>query len=296
MQQTMSDKRFEYDDELLLACARSQLAAFVAQEDDNSRRSVPVDGDDTACTLLHEQHAKHYSRQAPVPFTKHKNTNQNGDHRYVVDERLRRFLQSVLYVQNHSSQTTTTCATGEGSQRNLHRITLNQFADKDATAWLLSQHNTANNEQDLEMEGGPWNTMLNYESLDTEWILDPVDIPANLTIGHGGTEHLNHPTKKARKRTVQDVIAGKITFPKRESDPNFAVPLVDDPDYDGLLLKVKPRRKLLKDLEKHRGRRRGDEEYDTYLNWATHDNPDGVPIVHDPIDQVSLSSSHHLSC
>lgn len=27
--------------------------------------------------------------------------------------------------------------------------------------------------------------------------------------------------------------------------------------------------------------------WDTYLNWATEDNPDGVPIVHDAMDQVS---------
>ena len=285
----MADKRFEYDEELLLSCARSQLVAFVSHEDDRDRSSGPVDGDDTVCSLLHEQHAKHYNRHPPVPFTKHKNT-ENGDHRYVVDERLRRFLQSVLYVHNHNSQTAVkSSTTGERRQRNLHRITLNQFADEDAASWLLSQHDTANDERDLEMEGGAWNTMLDYESLDTEWILDPVDIAANLTIGHGGTEHLNHRTKKARKRTIQDVIAGKITFPKRESDPNFAVPLVDDPDYDGVLLKVKPRRKLLKDLEKHRGGGRGDDRYGAYLNWASHNNPDGVPIVHDPIDQVSFS-------
>ena len=28
------------------------------------------------------------------------------------------------------------------------------------------------------------------------------------------------------------------------------------------------------------------ESFDTHLNWATSDNPDGVPIVHDPKDQV----------
>ena len=30
-----------------------------------------------------------------------------------------------------------------------------------------------------------------------------------------------------------------------------------------------------------------DRGWDTYLNWATEDNPDGVPIVHDAMDQVS---------
>lgn len=30
-----------------------------------------------------------------------------------------------------------------------------------------------------------------------------------------------------------------------------------------------------------------EDEWDTYLNWSTEDNPDGVGIVHDAMDQVS---------
>eukprot|EP00804_Cyclotella_cryptica_P011657 CCRYP_019689-RB/>CCRYP_019689-RB protein AED:0.03 eAED:0.03 QI:181/1/1/1/0.66/0.42/7/1668/435 len=33
--------------------------------------------------------------------------------------------------------------------------------------------------------------------------------------------------------------------------------------------------------------RKGDGGWDTYLNWATEDNPDGAAIVHDAMDQVS---------
>ena len=31
-----------------------------------------------------------------------------------------------------------------------------------------------------------------------------------------------------------------------------------------------------------------EDEWARYLNWATEDNPDGVGVVHDAMDQVSL--------
>ena len=323
----MSDKRFEYDEDLLLSCARSPLAASVASEEDppppnttpssaagadDGNSSLLVDGDDAACSLLHEQHARHYNRHPPTPYvilTKEE-TLPNGNHQYMVNERLKRFLQSVLHVQNHNSQTqsqsqttsnspassSSSSATGKmkASRKVLHRVTLNQFADEDITARLLLQHYESDTrENHLEMEGTSWNTLLHYDSLDAEWILEyppekTINITANLAIGHGGTEHLNHRTKKAYKRTIQNAISDKITFPNRESDPNFAIPPVDDPKFDGALLRVQPRRKVEKDLERHR---RDNDPYGKYLNWATHDNPDNVPIVHDPIDQVRFINS-----
>ena len=30
------------------------------------------------------------------------------------------------------------------------------------------------------------------------------------------------------------------------------------------------------------------DAFDTYLNWATNENPDGIPLVHKPINQVSV--------
>ena len=286
----MSDRRFEYEEEILVSCARSELAAFVAKHDRSGEDlNIPtgkasVVGNDASCSILHEQHAKHYSRPPPTPFIKQSMTEEEEDdgHRYVnIDGRLRRFLRSVLHVHSHNSQT-----------ENLHRMGLNQFADEEATALLLSQQTV------VEMEGGSaWDTLLDYDSVDSEWILDPlalehmannnvlVDIAANLSIGHGGTQHLNHKTKTKTRKRIQDAIKDNIKFPDRRSDPNFAVPCIDDPDLDGELLKVKPRRKVEKELE--HGVLDRDDEFGEHLNWATKENPDGVPIVKDAFDQVS---------
>jgi hypothetical protein len=35
----------------------------------------------------------------------------------------------------------------------------------------------------------------------------------------------------------------------------------------------------------------GNDRWERYLNWATSDNPDGVGIVHEAMDQVSLFES-----
>lgn len=266
----MTDIRFEYDEELLSSCAKSAVAAFVAKTDDGTLQIPEHLGwheqwdEDDSCSALHRQHARHYGNSQPKSFQKIDN------HHYLIDKRLRRFLGTLLNVYYHNSV-----------PDNLHRLGLNQFADAERPD--LSALNN------VELEGGPWESFLDWDSVQSEWVFpiledrDVIEIAANLTVGHGGMGHLHH-TKRHRVHTEERAIDEKIKFPEHGNNPNFAVPILDEPELDGDLLKVKPRHHIEKALDKDYPNR---DYFAFHLDWSTHNNPDGVPIVKDAFDQVS---------
>jgi len=334
----MSQQRFDYDDEILSSCAQSRLSAMVAKEmlkheiEDVEFRTFLAEtatanktsnnnnngDDDDACFLLHQQHAKHYHRLLPDETNKiqskeeeilgheDKSGSDNDaayyhyDYELKMNDRVTRFLQSVLHVHYHNSQ-------AQHHRHVLHRVTLNQFADQDATPLFVSllqqqqQHSSSainslpGEDLVVDMKKDVWNTMFDYHALDDEWILDTdlfeispttilLDASANLTIGHGGTHYLNHKHWKVKNKRVQDATSDNVRISRQQKDSYFAVPIVDDPKFDGALLKVKPRRKVDQDLEDPQIR--GKDKFGKYLNWATKKNPDGVAIVKDAFDQV----------
>jgi hypothetical protein len=277
----MTDIKFEYDEALLTSCAGSALASFVAADD--KELQVPSllqnheDVADKSCTILHKQHALHYGN--PTPKTFKKKALKDVDV-YHVDSRLQRFVRRVLYIFNHNL-----------NSDNLHQLGLNQFADAES---LHSRKQTVL--ENLEMEGDAWESFLDWDTVDSEFVFSAVDssgvsdIAANLTVGHGGMQHLHRGKRKRKEdeKKVQEPSAEKIKFPDRGVDPNFAVPSVDHPDMDGDLLKVKPRRHIEKEL--HKGLNSSDD-FAAHLNWATADNPDGVPLVKEAFDQVRRLNS-----
>jgi len=309
----MSHSRFEYGEELLSSCAHSKLAAYVTTisnqkqydiSDEDSLLQEPAFlvmgdldetlGSDVSCTILHQRHATHYGLSTPRAYTKSHpgNTVDSNNDVYVIDGRLQRFLLSVLYTHRHNSQ-----------PKNLHRVSLNQFSDQDPQTLIvalsrnLAPHD-ANPWDDAAMEMLPLATK--------DWMFDPlekyttatkshsiIDIAANLTVGHGGMGHLDVRRRKKEDKRIQDAIAEKVKFPSRLSDPNFALPDVDD-DGDGDLLNVKPRLKIEKYLRAGSFEKR--DQFGRHLNWATGDNPDGVPIVKDAIDQVSKIHTARACC
>ena len=90
---------FEYDDDLLRACAKSSIVASVV----GSKEIVgSAEGNDDACHKLHELFSQHYQRS------------QGG-----LDQE---FLSSVSAVHQHNN-----------AERKTHTLTLNQFADTKVT-------------------------------------------------------------------------------------------------------------------------------------------------------------------
>jgi Cathepsin propeptide inhibitor domain (I29) len=255
----MSGRRFEYDADLLSACARSV--------------TVGADGDDSpvveefakACSLLHQQHSNHYKykdKDNRSPQNR-RGLGTDGSSQRSLDGKFRRFLKSVVQVHAHNS-----------NPQKLYRLSLNQFADVETPI----QETAA-----FDIHAALW------DSPDKELVFliaepqDVMDIAANWTIGKGGFGHLDPPGGRHKKPSsqVRDQPAEKVKFDG--SDPHFSVPSIDDPTVDGDLLKVMPRNKLEDEIT-------SDDKFSTYLNWATSDNPDGVRIVRDAFDQVSQCS------
>jgi Cathepsin propeptide inhibitor domain (I29) len=255
----MSDQRFEYDDDLLSACARSELAVIVGADRNDSPEVAQWD---TACTWLHHQYALHYNRS--LQHSRGLGTDTSSNRKRSLDGRFRRFIKSVLQVHAHNS-----------NPQKLYRLSLNQFADLEYPVRETGA---------FDIHAALW------DAPDKELVFliaepqDVMDIAANLTIGKGGLGHLNPPKggRKKPKNQVREQPAERVKFDG--SDPNFSVPSIDDPTVDGDLLKITPRNKLEGEITS--GQLDGDR-YSTYLNWATTDNPDGVRIVRDAFDQVS---------
>lgn len=269
----MSEARFRYDNRLLSSCALSQLAAYITRDGYHDWQESSSSGSDRACSLLHQQHAEHYGR--PAPRAMNKKVTSNNSVSYELDERLQLFVENVLRVHTHNS-----------NRKHLHRLTLNRFADGEVPKYLDQ----------------PWSweyPFKDWDSIEKEVVLssrsrhqddeEVVEIAANLTFGRGGLKYLNHKKKKKPKHraSLKNTIAEKLKFPDRDAGQSFAVPMLDDPDMNGELLKVKPRHRTEREVES--GDFEETDPFGKYLDWSAWDNPDGVPIVHDPIDQVSLN-------
>jgi hypothetical protein len=244
----MSDRRFEYDGDLLSACALSVTVG--ADRDD----SPEVQEFDKACSVLHQQHSNHYNRSPQ----KRRSLGTDDSIQRSLDGRFRRFVKSAQQVHAHNS-----------NPQKLYGLSLNQFADVETPIPETSA---------FDMHAALW------DSPDKELVFliakpqDVIDIAANWTIGKGGFGHLDPPRRNKKPSSqVRDQPAEKVKFDG--SDPHFSVPSIDDPTVDGDLLKVMPRNKLEDEIS--------DDKFSTYLNWATNDNPDGVRIVRDAFDQVS---------
>ncbi|CAB9518907.1 Senescence-specific cysteine protease SAG39 [Seminavis robusta] len=262
----MSEIKFDYDEERLSLCARSELAAAVAADraDAMTLVSASKDDDDEPCSQLFQEHALHFRRSPTTGL----------DHHYHLN-RFHRFVKSVQQVDLHNS-----------NPSNQHRIALNRFADQDDTTIPLFPNNNNDSMQD--------STSL-WDSTTRELLFsdDPMEIAANWTVGHGGMDHLNPKKRKKSKVHARDVATDKLKFPTRvEGHHPFEIPTIDDPIVEGDLIRVKPRNKIEQELLDRRAddNSNSTDAFSVYLNWATQDNPDGVQIVKDAFDQGECGS------
>eukprot|EP00977_Amphora_coffeiformis_P005863 scaffold1230_cov166-Amphora_coffeaeformis.AAC.6 len=111
------------------------------------------------------------------------------------------------------------------------------------------------------------------------------EVQADLGIGHGAKNILH----RHRSKHTQAVPVKKIVIPDSDRKP-FETPFVGS-DLNGFLLSIK--RSHFKEGANHAvvgDANVSPNKYKRFLNWASHDNPDGVPIVHDAFDQESCGS------
>ena len=176
-----------------------------------------------------------------------------------------------------------------------------------------------------ESSSGPWESDLlgsttNTDSHNGDGVTVLLSTPeqilhvaANLTIGKGSLNKLYkyHKQQKTNAQTY-DLYPVTLDIPAEnqwEEAPNdhsnFAATPALTPDMDGALLSIKHNKNMPEpwnhnniNNKKKTGPQdlvedatavvphNQDKRFRTHLNWATEDNPDGVPIVNEPFDQV----------
>lgn len=280
----MTSVPFVYAKRLLDECAASSLAMSLSRtepdasspEERSFRTSLIVETSssendrrmkyDKSCDKLWRSYIHHYGKTEDFAksdeacFESDTWKDEKGQQMvvYSIGPRVERFLRSVVFVHKHNDDHPTS-----------HRVSLNRFS-------AFETHHLF--PDSVNFEASP-------RRRDTE-------VYSDIGIGHGAKNKLHHRHSN-RHRVSRNVPVKRITVPDPFRKP-FQTPVVGS-NLDGFLLSIK-RYHLQKD--KARG---GDRDartdavdspngYKRFLNWATPDNPDGVPIVHDAFDQQACGS------
>jgi hypothetical protein len=313
---TMAYHAFNYDENLFSECAGSSLAAFVASQAPTEDPSQVADGysenssadgysenssADDSCILLFQQHAAHYGRQHS-PEDEHierasSSSDSGSSHvSYRLGKKIHNFVRNVSFVFDHNS-----AAKGQS-----HRVALNQFSDL-RTSEVIRSNQRWDQHTDRHLlwenkevwEYGPFDADYFQEawagdvgavtSLSSSQMIR--DVAANLAIGKGSLNKLKPKHRRHKKYGDSSDRIIEVPFDDPEA---FEAPSTDDSILDGALMSLKESKEHRYNRKHPRGsdttsRNNTMDYFETYLDWATTNNPDGVAIVHDPFDQVSTS-------
>jgi hypothetical protein len=311
----MASHAFTYDEKLLRECAGSNLAAFVASQ---ASRDNPIQDagsfygeisstdDDNSCISLFKQHAAHYDRQnspedAQFERISSVNNTRSFPLSYRLGKKLHNFVRNVAFVYDHN-----VVAKGQS-----HQVALNRFADLDTSEVIGSnrqwdqhtdRHLLWENKEDWEYGAfddnddfqSAWGGQVGViTSLSSSRMIR--DVAANLAIGKGSINKLTPKHRKHHKHDDDDDDSYKIIEVPLDDPESFEAPSTDDSILDGALMSIK-------ESHRHKHNRKHPERsnttmhnntvdsFETNLDWATTNNPDGVGIVHGAFDQVSASS------
>jgi hypothetical protein len=306
----MAGRAFTYDDKLLRECAGSNLAAFVATDasEDNLKQNAEFlnaeisSADDKSCISLFKQHATHYNRQhspedAQLEWILSSNhTVTSSTVSYRLGKKLHNFIRNVLFVYDHN--------VAEGQS---HRVALNRFSDLHSSE-VIGSNREWDQPTDRHLLWENEKRVWEYGAFDDddfqaawggeEGVITSLsssrmirDVAANLAIGKGSINKLTPKHKKEKRDDDDD--SYKIVEVPLDDPEAFEAPSNDDSILDGTLMSIK-------ESQEHRHYRKHSERsnstmhnntadsFETNLDWATTNNPDGVGIVHGAFDQVSI--------
>lgn len=324
MMPTPQDTPFQYQDALLSSCASSPLASSVrrSQEggatvpsqklrrDNEHTRTIEANGD---CQTLYMHFNAHYQRPS-LSLKEHQfwrdwldETSNANDKNERISPRIEAFLLSVIFVHQHNE-------VGD------HLVTLNRFSDMLPHELPLMPHSggvplfdpSSVDSSEFEQIASILGTSLQLQQNElsakrkdalfvslhnTETILKygkNIQLQSNndsLAAVETRSVHKLHSLLKSwwRHRTLQDsrhsspIESQSRQFSTSQSLSNFK-PFSQDKKnkLDGL------------DAEDDDDED-DDDDWGRYLNWATEDNPDGVPIVHAAMDQGLCGSCWAIS-
>jgi hypothetical protein len=317
----MTDHRFEYDESLLEDCARSGVAVQVAAAAANhlhgeassptttTAKSGIASGkfDKESCVTLFELHAAHYGRQYTKEESLLKRLSTDLATASVVYEmgsRMQAFIANVVRVHEHN------LALYNDSYHN-YRLTLNRFADQVQlpTDRLVSDSFLRRTKLSTRRRPRRQRVLRQEEALPdpTVTLSTPQRILQVARDLRHGSKRATTNNKKPSPRNSNHVVLNQYPHPIRLPDADQEITGgVDDPfqtptintGMDGTMVSIKrqkshfPRSQYVDDdqiggpADTQSSLLPPTDEFAVSLNWATTNNPDGVALVHDPVDQV----------
>lgn len=281
-----------------------------------------------SCVQLFQLYNDHYGRQRDARTTRRllqliQRQNRIGEIA-EQDERIKSFLRSVVWVHEYNRHHQT--QEDHFHRVALNRFSDQLFLptrpqNKTATTGFLKlrrrlQNHSGNMDSNYaSSDESEWSDLKSARQLGWSVLLrkkktviitflsmpaPTVEVAANLTIGNGSTNRLYNYKKEKKELKHKYVVHPTSLEIPTDAFVNgdkvyFATPELAS-NMDGALLHIK-RNKLSAEGSLHKSKhkdkipaRSKSDKFESFLNWATNNNPDGVPLVHDPFDQVSTKA------
>ena len=318
------ETQFRYDNALLASCASSQLAHIIKSQVDGELKSFHdsaptyqkkhqnnirgTAANNIGCKSLFQQHAIHYKR--PILTNEEKQfwnlweAGNNTQHVNIkMSTRIETFLNSVLFIHEHNTNTDKT-----------HKVGLNRFSDMSSHELpLMPQSSSTTNSDNFDPLQSidsflPHN--LHMDGLDSKH--NPVFTPLDddETILKFGRAINQLQEERFQQSSATDAPKENVFQRMRDSwwwlggghnngntqDDTTNTPLTRHSRMK-IMKKSKDNSSLLDKENKMGGLSEGSDnnKWLHHLNWATDDNPDGVPIVHEAMDQGLCGSCWAIS-
>ena len=277
-------------------------------------RSIEANRD---CQTLYEQYATHYQR-SPLSISEKQfwgvwvndasngiNMNNHNDLGKIISPRIEAFLRSVIFVHEHN-------------EADEHEVTLNRFSDMlshelplmphtDDTGGVGSFHLSS-------MDGGQFDQFASPISNQSGPLLVSLhDDDTIFKFGHAVQSQPNNidtsedDVSASRVRNVRSMFVSwwrnrgeKYSLTQNTEEEALSTSLMESGSRQ-LSSSFKPfsldKKNKLDGLEDNEDNDEDDDNdaWGRYLNWATEDNPDGVPIVHPAMDQSLCGSCWAIS-
>ena len=321
--------KFRYNDALISSCASSQLAHSLSSQRENSKSDDGGGGDaanNQDCKSLFEQHTVHYNRP---PLSNEELQFWMIASLESMSPRIEAFLRSVLFVHNHNDDIgkhkvalnrfsdmlehelplMTQSSTDGGDARSGDRDSFDPLQSAlDSVLSPLQKDIMLDSERESEpvfilldddemiLKFGESIRQLQQQRLSSQQASNSDD--------NGVTSASIYNNKHQRLIDSWWWIGGGH-HGKEQQVIDASTP--DDETNDPSLARHSSRKKIvskskdnssLLDKENKMGGLADDVDNDAwehYLDWSTVDNPDGVPIVHDAIDQLLCGSCWAIS-